>query len=456
MCKSSRLFFLLFGLTAWIICVISSGNVYAGLFIKLVAVNASADQSKDYQLKYYLPKELKPEDVLDLGGMEIDYDIDKQSYFVYGTIPLEPKESKTISVEVKDVWKISNKTVEAIKKQIDENVTRLQSTDRAEAANTLKEGLMKNLNKIVAQQENYSENIERRIEEYRANAQQLNEIKDTVSSVEYWDGQKVSSPKTSITSDKVGKTVKLVIDVENPNKDAAKVITQKHYLPKEIRAEDVIDSQGFDIRYDEEKQQSYLSKEEEFQPGESKHYEIQIKDIWHIPNENLENMQQRAQSTFAEIEKSEFGKEYLNNADGLLGEIKKNLGDIQTLQKEKKTMKQHIGAFRVNQERYGNTEADIDRLERILAMVRQKRLEQLEKSRVKNILQKLKSLKGIEQISKAVFGQKISVSTTWKIIWGTLIFIAIFTAIHFITWWQRSQAAKLKELEKAKAAAAKA
>ena len=111
-------------------------------------------------------------------------------------------------------------------------------------------------------------------------------------------------------------------------------------------------------------------------------------------------------------------------------------------------MKQHIGAYRLNEKRYAQTQDDVEKLEKILSLVRQKRLEELEKSRVRNVLQRLQALKGIEAISEAIFGKKISVNTTWRIIWATVIFVAIFTAIHFLTWWLRSQAAKVKELEK--------
>ena len=85
-------------------------------------------------------------------------------------------------------------------------------------------------------------------------------------------------------------------------------------------------------------------------------------------------------------------------------------------------------------------------------MVRQKRLEELENSRVKNILQKLQSFKGIEAISKALFGQKPDVGNTWRFIWMTISFIAIFTSIHFLIWWQRSQASKTVELKEIKEA----
>jgi len=47
----------------------------ASLTINLVAVNAM-DEEKSVTIKHYLPEELDPEDVLDLGGLQLDYSID--------------------------------------------------------------------------------------------------------------------------------------------------------------------------------------------------------------------------------------------------------------------------------------------------------------------------------------------------------------------------------------------
>ena len=449
--KSSRHFFFHFLKLAavFLLAGTAAPEVYAGLKINLVAVNASQDQSKDYPIKYYLPRELKPEDILDPGGLTLDYDPDKQLYYVSGTITLTPKESKTIKIDVNDVWKISKDQVDAFKKQIDENLARIENTANYETGKTLKASLEKQLDNILAEQENFSGNIERRIEGYRSHVDEMKSIKDKIFSVEYWEGKTTRTVKQPTES---GKTVKFMVDVENPRENEAKSIKQQHYLPSEIKPEDIVDAKGFEVRYDAEKKQSYLAKEEDFAPGEKKHYEIEIRDVWTVAQEAQKSMGDRAKDAYSEIEKSNYGKEYMNSAKSLLQEVDSSVEEIEKLQSEKKSVKQHIGAYRVNQKRLEQAEEDIKRLESILALVRQKRLEELEKSKVRNVLQKLQSLKGIESVSKAVFGQKPTIGTTWRTIGLTIIFIAIYTVIHFLIWWQRSKAAKLKELERLKTA----
>lgn len=426
---------------------------FAGLKINLVAVNASSDKSKDYPIKYYLPQELKPEDVLDKGDLKLEYDTDKKAYFVSGNITLAPKETKTIKIDVKDVWNVPKEDVDSLKKQIDENLSRVENTAYFENGKALKDDLMQKLEKILTEQENFSGDISRRIESYRSHMDDLKAIKEKIFSVEYWEGkssQVAAAPTTAATD----KAVKLVVEVENPNESSAKSISHKHYLPEEIKPEDIVDTQGFEVRYDAEKKQSYIVKDEEFQAGEKKKYEIQIKDVWNISDEVRKSIDLHAQETLHEIGKTSYGKEYLNNANSLTAAIKSDIDEISKLQDTSKSVEEHIGAYRVNMERLAEAQESIKKLDRILALVREKRLEDLEKSRVRNILQKLQSLKGIEAVSKAVFGQRPTVGNTWKVIWLTIGFIAVFTVIHFATWWQRSQSAKLKEVEKNKTAKA--
>ena len=74
--------------------------------------------------------------------------------------------------------------------------------------------------------------------------------------------------------------------------------------------------------------------------------------------------------------------------------------------------------------------------------------EDLEKSKVENILQKVGSLKGVADISKAVFNKKFEMSTTWSFIGWVLIFVAFLTLINFVVWIIRSKDKAIKDEEK--------
>src|SRR5205823_5812592 len=102
---------------------------------------------------YYLPKELKSNDILDPAGLDIDYDIDQACYYVHGTISLAPKESKLLKIQVKDVWFITQEQVDAIKKQLDQNLAFVANTSAYEPGKARRDKLNNDLNYILAQQE---------------------------------------------------------------------------------------------------------------------------------------------------------------------------------------------------------------------------------------------------------------------------------------------------------------
>ncbi len=112
---------------------------------------------------------------------------------------------------------------------------------------------------------------------------------------------------------------------------------------------------------------------------------------------------------------------------------------IKDSQEQVLSIPKHIGLFRINQRRFSEAELDLDRLEKMLAIVRAKKLEELESGKVKNVLQRLKALRGLQALSEALFKKGISVTTTWRIIFGAIGFIGLFTSLHFFLWAKRSK-----------------
>ena len=404
--------------------------VLADVNINILAVNAT-DQQKDKDIKSYLPKELSGDDILDAGGLTVDYDVSQAAYYVYGTVGLAPKESRTFKIRVRDVWKISDEQVTDIKKQIDDGFSHVQNTDYAKTAEVRKEDLARRLDTILAQQSSATD-VGKRIDNYRVYSKELEKVRNNALSVNYWRG-KPDEPTTGV--------VKFIIDLENPT-DKATVNKQPTYLPLEVKPEHIIDAQGFEYKYDAQKGQPYLSKEEELAPGEKKHYEVTLADIWKVPQTEIDNLKERTRKAYDLLKKTE----YADSAKYLVDNIKTNLTKIEDSQAQQRSIKEHISAFRTNQEYFKSAQKDVESLEHLLQAVR----ENLERSILKNVLQKIKSLKDISQIAEAIIGTKPSINNAWKIITGIVIFVAIFTGLHFAIWGRRSRDAKLKKLEEDK------
>ena len=404
--------------------------IYADLTINLIAVNPSETEVRDIEVKYFIPEELHPEDIVDMGPLKLDYDIEKDAYFVHNVIKFEPKESKTFKIKVKDVWAISSNEIDILKKQLDENLKLLEGIDNYDKALQARDQLTQKLEYIMSQQTNYSENIGRRIEQYRAYVDMLEGIKDDIYNLE-------SLENLSEYIDEIdrSKTVKFIVEVSNPSEEEEKTVNQKHFLPKEVREEDVIVKHGFEVRYDKDKGVPYLAKEETFAPAETKRYEFVIVDIWNLPPAKVSALEDRANVAMEELS----GSIYEESSKYLFDSVVENISEIKESQLAEKTIKQHIGIYRVNTNRFSDAENDLARIERMMSIIKAKRLEKLEGSRVQNVLQRLKALRGIQAISDALFKQGISVTMTWKIIFGTIIFVALFTGMHFIVWMKRSK-----------------
>ena len=401
----------------------------ATLSINFIAVNASAEPRK-VPVRYNLPKELAAADVVDSGPLTIDYDVDRGMYYAFAEIDFGPKESKAFKLVVNDVWYIETGEIEILKKQVDANLLLVQDQQKKEAAAMARDQLAAQLDYILSKQASLSQDIERRIDEYRAYKDTLENIRNKAFSLDYLEKE-----AQSLQDVDEKKTIKLVVEVQNPSKTEERKVKQKHYLPKEILSDHVVDAQGFDVRYDNDKQKSFLTKEETFKPGESKKYEIIIRDIWNLPLSKVNTLQERADIAITEIRNSI----YAESGEYLFARVQDRVDNIHNSRKTEETIKEHIGNFRVNTKRYEAAEKDIQKLEQMLAIVRAKKLEEMEKGKVKNILQKLKALRGLATLSEAIFKKGITVTATWRIIMGALAFVIIFTSWHFVTWMQRSK-----------------
>ncbi len=416
-----------------VVLLLSLGTnlVFADLYINILAVNGT-EKSKDKEIKHYLPKDLKGEDVIDTAGLQIDYDVAEGSYYLFGTVTLQPKETKTYKVRVRDVWKIDPQEVDDIKTQVDSSLERIKNTEFYDSGLLKKQSLIQRLDFIISQQQQSADSVETRIDRFRTYANELKAIRDDGLSVKFWR----SNPPTP---EQAG-VFKYIIEIENPSKDKPGTSEPKQYLPSEVKPEHIVDMQGFEMKYDVLKGQSYLTKKEELNPAEKKRYELSILDVWKIEQSRVDNLKDRARKVYGLLEKTE----YKSSADYLVANIKDKLNAIDESQAKQQNIKEHISSFRVNEGRYDLALKDVQKLEELLEAVR----ESLERSLLKNALQKIKGVKSIADIAESILGTKPSVNNSWKIILGIVIFVAFITGINFMIWGKRSKDAKAKEAGK--------
>lgn len=116
------------------------------IVIKTLITNPSTLISQDVPLKYYLPKELKKEHIIETDtGVEVKYDTEKDQLFVEGNFTLRAGETKTINVRVQDVWQISEAEISSLSKQAEDLGKTLQNTSYFAQGVTLKSEIDINL-----------------------------------------------------------------------------------------------------------------------------------------------------------------------------------------------------------------------------------------------------------------------------------------------------------------------
>ena len=400
---------------------------HADVYINVMAVNGS-DMPKTSSIKFDLPGELSADDILDTNGLQLDYNVDDADYFVYGDVTLNPKETKTFRIHVKDKWMVTPDQVDALQKEIDQGYKTLGKPHDPQNADLLKDRLEKKIDYIVNLQSTNADSVEKRIDNFRSYAKEMKRIANDALNVSYWRSDPTQTPST--------KLIHLTIGVENPTK-FLKHYKHHDYLPAEVKPEDVVEAEDFEVRYDEVKQLAFLFKEEDLAPGDKKKYSIGIIDIWNIDQKDIDYLRTRAKTAFDFLQDTKFQE----SAKLLMDSITANLGQIEASQAVQRPVLEHISAYRSNKDLYNDTEKDVENLEKLLSVFR----EDLEKSKVENILGKIQTLKSVNQVSKVMFNKKFEASTAWSFIGWILLFVGLLTLINFVVWLLRSKEKKIKE-----------
>ncbi|MCD4779211.1 MAG: hypothetical protein K8S27_01490 [Candidatus Omnitrophica bacterium] len=414
------------------ILILASQVVYAQVTVNILAVNGT-ERPRLKKIKYPLPRELKLDDILDTAGLKIEYDVNAGQYTVIGEVDLAPKESKTFKVRIRDVWNIEEEHINQIKDQAEDSVKPFEDTEYYEGAQQRKQHLFERLDFILAQQTEVADNVEKRIDRYRIYITEIDDIRRNALSIDFWRGKEALTDYQNV--------VKFVVEVENPFEGKNRKIADKYYLPPEVKPEHFVETQGFDLRYDVVKSQTYLTKEIELKPREKKKYVFEIFDIWRVHAQDIQNLKDRANKSFKLLEKSKYKK----TAVYLIKSIAEKLEAIEVSQKIERSIKEHISEYRVNVQLYESAKKDVESLEDLLNALR----ENLERSPLKNVLAKIKQLQDVADIAEVIFDNKPSVNNVTVIIISMISVVGLFMIVHYVKWGR--QVKKYKKIEEDRA-----
>jgi len=267
------------------------------------------------------------------------------------------------------------------------------------------------------------------IKELRAKTDEINGAVDVLGSVfeAKFGGQDAPIVVTSVNPG----SVRFRIVAINPSKIKTQKTQIKYYIPTEIKPKDVLDAAGLDLEYDSERSIYYVYKPEvELAPGEMRVFEVEVKDIWIVPENKLTDFKSRADRILAKLDKTEYylkAKEIADTIYPRLEEISASQAD------ESVSREQHIGIYRQNISTVEQIKEDIARMEKILVTAGGPPApEMLAKTKIK-----------AEEPTKTM---------TWIVIFIIIIFTGLLAAVLFFTWHRQARLIK-EELLAAKKSA---
>ncbi|OGM14284.1 hypothetical protein A3A76_00215 [Candidatus Woesebacteria bacterium RIFCSPLOWO2_01_FULL_39_23] len=147
--------------------IASSWLEEGSVIIKSLVINPSKLISQEAILKYYLPPEIREEDVLSHDDLlSVKYDVEKNQYYVDGKIPLRVNETRVLAIRLEDIFVIGKDEVDSFRSQAIDLSRPLEKTSYFAQGVTLKSDIDASLDKILSLQKK-AITPEQRIRAYR-------------------------------------------------------------------------------------------------------------------------------------------------------------------------------------------------------------------------------------------------------------------------------------------------
>jgi hypothetical protein len=379
---------------------------------------------------YYLPPEIKPENIVDAQGMEVKYDNERQTYYLSKEVELAPRETKKIAVTIKNVWTISAEDISQVREMLTQRVKGLAGTKYEATSALLLQKVNDKLDTIESDQKRVRDNgegLRRQIEIYRANAKQLEQIKQDIVSVD--SIRRLESESKTETP-----TIRFMISAENPSDEAKSMMIQS-VLPSEITADDILNKLDFDLTYDQDRKQFSLEKTDSFAAKETKKYTITIRNIWQIPNEELNRIQEQMDRLLNAFKGSPF-EIYSRQSGEFVIQSLKEIRELQVQIAESSVIEDHQRAYTLNSQRLFYVKNRIKELQDLLLEVQEKS----EDNKIEQMLsQFLKKMQKIREKLLTQLGYKPDKVTTWYIIFGICAFLAVLAVAFYLIWLKQIQ-----------------
>ena len=444
-----------------------SGSV----ILKMIVANPSEEDVKTVPVKSYLPKGVEPEHIIDLGDFNISYDYEQSLYYVYRDVTLGPKETIELKVEMDNIWIIAEDEIKSISGHVNKIIVMLENTEYYRQTKMLGDSIMERLDEITSRQEKVGVSVDKQLSDYETNLKVLREVKRDVGALEDLvietggiPGEKLVGATEGLQAASFDETDKAAMELETLKFKIAvtnsinekKVIPLEYYLPEEVTPRFIVNSGGLDIGFDHVKGLHYVYKKGlELNPKETKEFIVEIKDVWIIPDTYIDTVGLHSRKLVEVLGNTDF-----KESASFLGEgIAKLLAEIQKAQSQRDaSMERRVGNYRRNLRRLEEAKKNLSKLERLViqtggtpGLTLITKVNGGAEGGGKSGQGIKSAVRGTELLGKSIFrGKAPTVTTTWKIIWIIVSFLAVVSFLFFILWWTQIKLGAEKKKEEVK------
>ncbi|MBW1926568.1 MAG: hypothetical protein JRI35_05115 [Deltaproteobacteria bacterium] len=197
--------------------ILEGSSQVANVKFRTVAANPSSLRSQRVPIKVYLPKEVKPDDIIDLGTLEVEFDPDRSLYYLYGSVLLEPSQIRVFNVEVRDIWFIPQKDLDAVEEKVGDLVKAFENSKYLDRMKAIARRVEDLIDEILKTQKDEAISSSQHIGVYRTNTKALAHLKEEINEME----KILRKEGGPLTPDMLTKTK---FDTEAPTKTATWIV----------------------------------------------------------------------------------------------------------------------------------------------------------------------------------------------------------------------------------------
>jgi hypothetical protein len=396
----------------------------AKLVVKIQAANKS-DIPRTVEIRSDLPARITKADIIDLAGLNLNYDVKSDIYYVEDTIELPAHKIKVFNVVMKDIWQVDPKELDRYRQRGESLASMLAGSKVAPEVNREFESIRTKLDEIAKRQKTKKITAVPPIEHiqaYELNRKELADVRLSIGRMEnlamsvgvnpgdrlIGDDIAASLPRPDAhIPDKFGEAV-MKVTVRNPS-DAHLIKTDvRANLPNEVAVADVIDPGGLGVRYDSKEKVAYVYKYGvSLKPKESITYKVLLRDKWNINGERMKYMQEKVD----DLRQQCTGRKSIKAVINTLDKVSADLNAVMKEHGPKELSPAYIAFYRRQTDKLNAIERELNRID--------------------SALKPLDTKRGFDMPAP-------DKKTTWLVIYIILGFLALLSLLFFLKWFVKS------------------